>query len=367
MTRRDGGRRNGWEGAWLPGAPPAAWLRVLPFVLLITLSVLQLLTPKDIEVSFLLAATPPLAALSYRPVLTAVFGAAVILLLSVPDMSWNHPGNGDLLTIGFVVALSVVISWVRTRRDAQLVTVRTVAEAAQLAVLPPLPERVGQVRCAGLYQAAQRDALVGGDLYDVQHGPYGVRALVGDVQGHGLEAVGTVAALLGAFREGALDDPDLEAVAARLDRRLVIDSSSVEHAEMFATALLFEFPPDARVVRVVSCGHPPPLLFQAGAAAELAVQPGEPLGLGLAGCAAPEVLTVGLGPADLLLAYTDGVIEARDGAGTYYPLDERVAGMPTGEPAALIEAVWSDLARFAPELKDDVALLVLALEGPSRD
>ena len=42
-------------------------------------------------------------------------------------------------------------------------------------------------------------------------GPFGVRVLIGDVQGHGLAAVGTVAALLGAFREGVLDDAELAA------------------------------------------------------------------------------------------------------------------------------------------------------------
>ncbi|CAM5392729.1 hypothetical protein SALBM311S_10492 [Streptomyces alboniger] len=54
-----------------------------------------------------------------------------------------------MLTVGFVAALSVFVSFVRSRRHAQLVTERAVAEAAQLAVVPPLPPRVGSVRCAG--------------------------------------------------------------------------------------------------------------------------------------------------------------------------------------------------------------------------
>ncbi|CUW26154.1 Stage II sporulation protein E (SpoIIE) [Streptomyces reticuli] len=108
-------------------------------------------------------------------------------------------------------------------------------------MLPPLPERVGRVGCAAFYRAAQDGTLVGGDFFDVRQGPYGVRAVMGDVQGHGLSAVATVVSLLGAFREAALDQPDLESVAARLDRRLAVDSADVRHAELFATALLLEF------------------------------------------------------------------------------------------------------------------------------
>lgn len=134
-------------------------------------------------------------------------------------------GGGDLLALGLIGVVSVLLARARVRREAQLTRVRTVAEAAQYAVLPPVPPRVGPVECGALYRAAGRAALVGGDLYDVQPGPYGVRAVVADVKGHGLSAVSTVSALLGAFREAVLDEPELTGVAARLDRRLVVDSS----------------------------------------------------------------------------------------------------------------------------------------------
>ncbi len=339
---------------------PARWLRLLPLTLIVALIILQEITPADFELGFLLAATPPLAALAYGPAATALFGGTVVLLLTLPGLRWEHPGNGDALTVTFVALLSVVIAWVRSRRDAQLVTVRTVAEAAQLAVLPPLTARVGQVRCAALYRAAQRGTLLGGDLYDVRQGPHGVRALVADVQGHGLAAVGTVAALLGAFREGVLDDPGLQAVAARLDRRLVVDSTEVEHAELFATAMLLEFPPEGSTVRVLSCGHPAPLLIRGGSVAELPVVPGAPLGLDLAVYAPPPVLSLTLLPGDQLLVYTDGVTEARDAAGEYYPLAARLPGLLGGDPESLVDAVWRDVRGFAPEIRDDVAVLVLS-------
>ncbi|MDI3403122.1 PP2C family protein-serine/threonine phosphatase [Streptomyces cavernicola] len=363
--RRHAESRGGGQGAWLRrGASPPSWARVLPPLLLAVLGAVQALTPPEIELGLLLAATPPLAALTYGPIATGFMGLAAVVLVTLPGTGPAQPGNSDILMVAFVAVLSVGISWVRSRRDAQLVSVRSVAEAAQLAVLPPLTEHVGRVRCAGLYRAAERGTLVGGDLYDVREGPWGVRALVGDVQGHGLAAVGTVAALLGAFREAVLDEPHLEGLAAKLDRRLVTDNARTDHAELFATALLVEFAPGARTVRVLTCGHPPPLLLRAGVAEELAPEPGTPLGLGLSGYAPPRPLHLDLAPGDRLLAHTDGVSEARDAQGALYVPVHRFAALPIevreGDPAVLVGALWRDLRGFAGEVQDDVALLLLA-------
>ncbi|MFB7178283.1 PP2C family protein-serine/threonine phosphatase [Streptomyces sp. NPDC056257] len=356
-------RRGREEPGRLRGEPPPRWARFAPAVALVGLVLAQALTP-GAELGFFLAGLPPVAAFAYGAAGTAVFAAVVLLLLGLPALGVGHARGTDLATVAVVGLLSVVIAWVRQRRDAQLVSVRTVAEAAQLAVLPPVPERVGAVRCSGLYRAAQHGTLVGGDLYDVRAGPHGVRALVGDVQGHGLAAVGTVAALLGAFREGVIDDSGLAAVAGRLDRRLVADAkaASVEHPELFATAVLLEFPPGLDLVRIVSCGHPPALRLRGAVVEELVVEPGPPLGLGLAG-PPPAVAELPLRPGDQLLLHTDGVTEARDAAGHFYPLAARVPVLAR-DPGGLVRAVWRDLAAFTDGgPRDDVALLLLSLDG----
>jgi serine phosphatase RsbU (regulator of sigma subunit) len=348
----------------LRGAPPPWWIRVLPVLLLAGLTAATLVTAHARDLGFLLGAIPPLAVLSYGPLATGVLGVGVVVVLNLPATHLNSPGSTDLLTIVFVAVLSVFVSFVRSHRDAQLNTERAIGEAVQRAVMPPLPERVGSVGCAGFYRAAQDGTLVGGDFFDVRPGPCGVRAVMGDVQGHGLSAVATVVSLLGAFREAALDQPDLESVVARMDRRLGVDSAGVRHAELFATGVLLEFSPDARAVRVVVCGHPAPVLLREGRALELTVAPGPPLGLGLVGVDPPKEVTVALGPGDRLFLASDGLWEARNAAGAFYPLTERLAALTGTASAELPGAVWADLLRLGHEVRDDATMLVLTPGQP---
>ena len=362
MGRQDGDRRG-----WLRGAPPPRWVRALPLLLIIGVCVATLISPDPLDIGFLLGAIPPLAVLSYGPVATAVLGAAVVVMLSMPAFQLNRPGQTDVLTVCFVAVLSVFVAFVRRRRDVQLDTERTIAEAAQRAVVPPVPERVGPVRCAGLYRAAERGTLVGGDFFDVRESAYGVRAVLGDVRGHGLAAIATVASLLGAFREAVLDQPALEEVAARLDRRLAVDSARVAHAELFATAVLLEFTPGADRARIVVCGHPPPLLLRDGTATEVAAVPWTPLGLGLPESSPPTGLDVPLRPGDRLFLASDGVWEARDAAGAFYPLVERLPALADGAgPAATADLVWADVLLHSPVVRDDVTMLVLSPTRPER-
>ncbi|WP_018383764.1 PP2C family protein-serine/threonine phosphatase [Wenjunlia vitaminophila] len=396
---------------------------MIPVVLLLALAVVNTVLENRPNLGLLLAAIPPLAALWYGPVATAVFGAAALGILLLPMVQSQQPAKTDIVVIASVSLASAFFAQVRMRREAQLVSVRTVAEVAQMAVLPPLPERVAHVRCGGIYRAALRGTLVGGDLFDVRRSPYGVRALVGDVQGHGLAAVDTVSAILGAFREAVLDMPDLAGVADRLDRRLLVDAADArderhtrrsggspaaqtvraaaddrvlgtviaqhdrrkqddgpESSELLATAVLLEFPSGQPVVRVISRGHPPPLLLRGNHAAELPVEPDTPLGLGMPVPAPSATLTMTLRPGDRLLVHTDGLTEARNTAGEFYPLKQRLAVLtsprpngadasegtarPPSDPAILVNMIWHDVITFAGEIQDDVAVLAFDPDLP---
>lgn len=354
-ARRDPGRRG-----WLRGAPPPRWIRALPVGLTAVVCAVAVLSPEPMDIGFVLGAIPPLAVLSYGPVATALMGAVALVLLTAPVFRLGHPGDTDLETVCFVAVLSVILAFVRSRRDAQLDLERTIAEAAQRAVMPSLPPRVGPVRCAGLYRAAQRGTLVGGDFFDVRAGPYGVRAVLGDVQGHGLATVATVAALLGSFREAVLDRSELTAVAAALDRRLAVDTSEERQAELFATAALLEFTADARSVHVITCGHPPPVLLRDGRATEIGVEPWTPLGLGLSGGVPRKAgRRVALRPGDVLFLASDGVFEARDADGAFYPVLQRLPRLADEDPSDVADRVLADVLAHCGTVRDDVTILVL--------
>ena len=71
-----------------------------------------------------------------------------------------------------------------------------------------------------VYLAAAAEARVGGDLYEVARTPFGIRLIVGDARGKGLEAVETAADVLGVFREVAHEVYTLAEVARRIDASL---------------------------------------------------------------------------------------------------------------------------------------------------
>ncbi len=134
-----------------------------------------------------------------------------------------------------------------------------------------------------LYLSAAAEAQIGGDLYEAVPTAHGVRLLIGDVRGKGLVAVETAAAMLGVFREAAHEEPDLACLARRMERSMSRHAQQVagDAAERFVTALFAEIPDDEPVVRIVNCGHPPPLLIGHGKVTELeATDPSPPINIG---------------------------------------------------------------------------------------
>lgn len=159
-------------------------------------------------------------------------------------------------------------------------------------------------------------ADAGGDIHDALVTPFGVRLLVGDVMGSGLSASETGAQVLSAWQELAMTEPSLAGIAVRLHALI----SRSEHPERFVTALLAGF--GCGGVDMVCCGHPPPLLLRGGTASFIETFPAPPLGLLDLADGWCTMFTVPFGTGDTLLMYTDGVTEARDRSGAYFPLAE---------------------------------------------
>ncbi|MFD3454684.1 PP2C family protein-serine/threonine phosphatase [Streptomyces sp. NPDC058691] len=271
--------------------------------------------------------------------------------------------------IGAVLIVSAFVIAARALHDRdlqELAQVRAVSEAAQRVLLRPIPGELGPFRVASMYRAAAAHALVGGDLYAAARTGRTTRLLIGDVRGKGLPAIDDASAVLGAFREAAQQCRTLPELAASLERSVRRHLCEVppivpDSGERFITALLIELPDDEEIIRVVSCGHPPPLLRQGNQVTPLTVtRPAPPLGLAADTPNAFRLDTVAFGPGDTLLLYTDGLAEARDSAGDFFPLLDRADTWTWDCPSRLVQHVSLDVDRHVGKnLQDDLALVAV--------
>lgn len=351
-----------------PALPrPARGLVVAAWALLGAAVTIDLAIDPRVTLSPALGTAPVLASIGTRRARVPLLVGLVALLLVVPlafadpevPLAIHVTSAFTVLAITCISTANVVLV---ATRERELLRSRSVAAAAQQALLRPVPERVGGLRVAVRYLAAAADAQVGGDLYEVLETPFGVRLLIGDVRGKGLGAVETAADVLGTFREAAQVEAGLGAVARRLDatvRRRGI-------GEEFVTAALLNIPGSGGPVELVNCGHLPPLVRSGGEVTAIEARADgtdPPLALRelVGGPYHPGRFPLGRG--DLLLLYTDGVTEARDVSGGFYPLERRFAALPENTPGALADRLLSDLlAHAGGELADDAAWLVIRRE-----
>ncbi|WP_329622161.1 serine/threonine-protein phosphatase [Streptomyces sp. NBC_01255] len=378
------GRRGG-EGRPGPYGGARRFLRALPPLIIVGGVVFDLSTPATYTAAPLFSAAPLIAAPFFSTLTTLLTGIAAVLA-SVGLHVYNGtateiPALTEVFTVVTVSALALLVNRVVRRSGERLASARVIAETAQKAVLPTPAERIGGLQCAARYEAAQADAFIGGDLFAVQDTPHGVRLVVGDVRGKGMEAVEAVAVVIGAFREAAEQEVSLEGVAQRLERALAREGTrrdGLDAFEGFTTAVLAEIPRadgtgggegdargegDAGSVRVVNRGHPPPLLLYADGKLDVLdpAEPALPLGMGELAAWPDRAEERPYPPGATLLFYTDGLSEARDAEGVFYDPASRLAGRIFPGPEELLDALVDDVRlHTGGGSTDDMALLALS-------
>ncbi|WP_435852082.1 PP2C family protein-serine/threonine phosphatase [Streptomyces rubradiris] len=352
-------------------------MRRLPVLYVAAVLLLEPATPVEWPVSFVLIALPLVTAFAYGPV--AVAGATVFAVLLEGVLAgtpccagrpvgylWDRYYVASYVCTTLVGVLGTILAAHRTHRERTLADVRFVADIAQRVLLRPVPHRIGDLLLDSLYLSAAAEARIGGDLYEAVPTRYGTRLLIGDVRGKGLLAVETAAALLGAFREAAHDEPALPALADRvetsMDRRAALLGGN-EVGERFVTAVFVEIPAGEPVLRVVNCGHPPPVRIRSGEVRELdSGRSAPPLNLGVLAGEPYHVEEYSFRPGDQLLLYTDGITETRDPDGSFYPLLERLRAWRSLPPQGLLEQLHHDLLAYSGDrLQDDIAALAVCL------
>lgn len=357
----------------LPQEPRQALLAI-PIALIVIVTVIDILAPPTVHLGPFLVAAPAVTASFAGPWATAAIGAlavtaqAVVAVVRTSLIDLNH--SFQIITLILMSVLVTSLAARRERHEKELTQLRFVATAAQEVVLKPLPHRVGPLRIASLYLAAESEAQIGGDLYAAARTERGTRFVIGDVRGKGLEAIGDAALLLGAFRGAAHRRADLSSlvtflegtVSSDLDDPAALESAAEDRGEAFITAAMLDIPDDEQVLHLISCGHPPPLLLRGGQVSPLTTRhPAPPLGLTEFANAELTTQAFAFELGDIVLLYTDGVVEARDENGTFYPLAERLAvGPDQDDPDALLERLSTDLLHHVGgRLGDDAAMVAI--------
>ncbi|MFF2503522.1 PP2C family protein-serine/threonine phosphatase [Streptomyces sp. NPDC058067] len=359
-----------------------------PFALIAVATVVDVLSPPDVHLGPFLVAAPAVTASFAGPRMTAFVGAVAVLAQSVVAVArtsltdLNH--TYQIIALVLISVIVTFFAYLRERDESTVMRLRFIAHAAQSVVLRPLPDSAGPLRIASVYLAAEEEAQMGGDLYAAARTASGTRFLIGDARGKGLDAISEASLVLGAFRvtanrvqelpelvghleagvgsaeEGAVSmtgmGPDADAIAEMAD-------------EGFVTVLVLDIPDHEPVVRLVNCGHPLPLLLREGRVIPLGTDDASPP-LGLSDVLTPD-LTVETFPfdvGDVLLLYTDGVIEARDDSRAFYPLQERLTEWAGDDPPTLLSRLRADLQAYVGgHLGDDAAFVALErLESKSR-
>ena len=287
---------------------------------------------------------------------TAIFAAAAVALTMAAGSRYGLLEDADYwigLTAACAVSvLAVVLAGMRRRREERLARMTAIAKASQVALLPSLPPEITGISIAARYRSATPDATAGGDLYEIIPTGHGIRVIIGDVRGRGLEAVLLARHVLSAFRRSAAAVPALEQVAGDVSRAIRPHLGE----EDFVTAALVQIAPGGELI-VVNCGHCPPLLHRGGGLRPLAIETAAlPLGLEDDFTA----FTASWLPGDRLLLYTDGLVESRDRHGDFFPEDHIATALLAADCDQALDTLMTAVHRHTGgHGHDDMALLLV--------
>ncbi|GAA2880026.1 hypothetical protein Acy02nite_26790 [Actinoplanes cyaneus] len=231
--------------------------------------------------------------------------------------------------------------------------------------IPDEPIELPGLKAAVRYLPAGQETMVGGDWFHAAALRDGsVLLAVGDVAGHGTQAASNMAQLRHALRALTVVDSDPATLLGHLNR--LTCELERETPELAATAVIARFDPGRQELVWAQAGHPPPLLCRAGRTAPLA-RPSGPM-LGVVEDARYQAAATDFRPGDVLLLYTDGLVEHRE-----HGLDTGLDAVMAAVDDAVHTAPHQPLAELVGRLRranpdDDTCILaVRPSTGGTRD
>jgi sigma-B regulation protein RsbU (phosphoserine phosphatase) len=233
------------------------------------------------------------------------------------------------------------------------------AQTVQRSFLPQAEPRIPGLDVAAFTRPAQ---FVGGDYFDFVQFASGDHGLaVGDVAGHGVSASLHMASLQALFH-AIVPARHSPSEVIRQIHRLFIHNS---HYPTFVTLFLAAYSPSTRNLSYCNAGHNPPLVVRAGRAVEPPIEWLNPTAaaIGLVEAAEFDERSLTLAPGDVLVMYTDGVVEAANEAAELFGtrrLVEAVMSRFEASPREMVRALTTSLESFTggKPLADDATLVV---------
>lgn len=234
--------------------------------------------------------------------------------------------------------------------------------AAELAwhLLPPLTFGTDRLVISGVLAPAYD---LGGDSFDYSVDDRTARVAIFDAMGHGLEAGLLASVAMAASRSSRRAGDDLAGTTKAIDAAIADQFGP----DRFVTAVQAELDLSSGRLQWVLSGHHPPLLLRNGRMVKSLVgEIGLPLGIGGTATVAEEMLE----PADQILFFTDGVIEARSADGTFFGADRlidmvaRTSASATPAPETMRRLLHAILDHQEGQLQDDATIVVVEWWGP---
>lgn len=281
--------------------------------------------------------------------------------LCVIDYEPRETSTDDLATLSDLASLVVDELELRlsARRTVDLEAelrrgAESVASVLQESLLPPRLPVVHGLELAARYHVADHDQ-VGGDFYDAIPSASGCELVVGDAVGKGVTAAAMTGAARWALRTAACASWTPSAALRALNEVMV---TAHENPECFMTVAVASVRPDAdgAAVTIALGGHPNPLLLRAGGEVEPIGRHG-PI-VGWRADSAYVDTTVRLGPGDVVVLFTDGLLDAVAGRGEVDDGPVRrllrpLAGCSADQVACALDGALGD------DISDDAAFLVV--------
>ncbi|MGK2943272.1 MAG: SpoIIE family protein phosphatase [Desulfuromonadales bacterium] len=263
----------------------------------------------------------------------------------------------------------VGVAWRNAQQTEHLIRAReqqrelAIAKDIQLSLLPTSTPEVPGIALGGICIPAKE---VGGDYYDyLLHEDGRLDLVIADVSGHNVGAALIMAEtrIMIRSRKGHVNNP--QEIIRELNQFFYED---LTRAELFITLFYLQFCPETRQIKFASAGHSPTLLWQAELKKCVRLDP-EGLIIGVKEDFPYEQESLKLVDGDVLLLYTDGVIEAENDKNELFGEDRLVSLLEEHNklpPQDMIDHIIEQVRLFSGHrsFKDDVSLIVMQVKQP---